>query len=239
MISLVLMSGSIFCHAVPVDAGLFTTYTNDNAKTTLYWIVCGSIPPGSGCYSFGQVGPFGEIGAARDQNLAIWQKSGGAEVAARVGAGCVCPGALGWIVQLAGGETGGTSNGQHRPGFQPNGGMARTSRVEIACSGPAVRRWIVEFADGCVRAAVARRTAARHQHLSILEQGGGMSKASQDREPAEDHAPVVGSYSSAAANTVPLAPRPPEIKTFLLVRTTAGNTCLLERYSRSGPLARG
>ena len=84
MISLVLMSGSIFCHAVPVDAGLFTTYTNDNAKTTLYWIVCGSIPPGSGCFSFGQVGPFGEIGAARDQNLAIWQKSGGAEVAARV-----------------------------------------------------------------------------------------------------------------------------------------------------------
>jgi hypothetical protein len=77
MISLVLMSGSIFCHAVPVDAGLFTTYTNDNAKTTLYWIVCGSIPPGSGCYSFGQVGPFGE-------NLAIWQKRGGAEVAARV-----------------------------------------------------------------------------------------------------------------------------------------------------------
>jgi hypothetical protein len=63
MISLVLMTGSIFCHAVPVDAGLFTTYTNDNAKTTLYWIVCGTIPPGSGCYSFGQVGPFGEIGS--------------------------------------------------------------------------------------------------------------------------------------------------------------------------------
>jgi len=63
MISLVLMSGSIFCHAVSVDAGLFTTYTNDNAKTTLYWIVCGMIPPGSGCYGSGQVGPFGEIGS--------------------------------------------------------------------------------------------------------------------------------------------------------------------------------
>src|SRR5258708_35828423 len=61
MISLVLMSGTIFCHAVPVDAGLFTTYTNDNAKTTLYWVVCGSIPPGSGCYGSGQAGPFGEI----------------------------------------------------------------------------------------------------------------------------------------------------------------------------------
>jgi hypothetical protein len=57
------MSGSIFCHAVPVDAGLFTTYTNDNAKTTLYWVVCGTIPPGSGCYGSGQVGPFGEIGS--------------------------------------------------------------------------------------------------------------------------------------------------------------------------------
>jgi hypothetical protein len=63
MISLLLLSGSIFCHAVPIDAGLFTTYTNDNAKTTLYWTVCGSIPPGEGCYSFGQLGPFGEIGS--------------------------------------------------------------------------------------------------------------------------------------------------------------------------------
>jgi hypothetical protein len=63
MISLLLLSGSIFCHAVPVDSGLFTTYTNDNAKTTLYWVVCGSIPPGFGCYSSGQVGPFGKIGS--------------------------------------------------------------------------------------------------------------------------------------------------------------------------------
>ncbi len=63
MISLLLLAGSIFCHAVPVDAGLFTTYTNDNAKTTLYWVVCGSIPPGSGCYGSGQLGPFGEMGS--------------------------------------------------------------------------------------------------------------------------------------------------------------------------------
>ena len=63
MISLLLLSGSIFCHAVKVDSGLFTTYTNNNAKTTLYWSVCGSIPPGSGCYSSGQLGPFGEIGS--------------------------------------------------------------------------------------------------------------------------------------------------------------------------------
>src|SRR5689334_11401878 len=63
MISLLLLSGSIFCHASAIDAGLFTTYTNDTAKTTLYWTVCGSIPPGSGCYGFGQLGPFGEIGS--------------------------------------------------------------------------------------------------------------------------------------------------------------------------------
>src|SRR5260221_7076390 len=106
------------------------------------------------------------------------QKTGGMEVAARVGAGCVWPGARGWSVQLAGGESSGTSNGQHHAGFQPNGGVARTSQVEIACSGPAVRRWIVEFADRCVSAAVVRRTAASHQHLPILEEGGGMSNAS-------------------------------------------------------------
>jgi hypothetical protein len=63
MISLLLLAGSIFCHAVPVDAGLFTTYTHDNAKTMLYWVVCGSIPPGEGCYGSGQVGPFGEMGS--------------------------------------------------------------------------------------------------------------------------------------------------------------------------------
>src|SRR6266704_950258 len=63
MISLLLLSGSIFCYALPVDSDLFTTYTNDNAKTTLYWVVCGSIPPGFGCYSSGQVGPFGKLGS--------------------------------------------------------------------------------------------------------------------------------------------------------------------------------
>ena len=63
MTSLLLLNGSIFCHAVKVDSGLFATYTTDNAKATLYWVVCGSIPPGSGCYGSGQVGPFGEIGS--------------------------------------------------------------------------------------------------------------------------------------------------------------------------------
>jgi len=62
MISLLLLIGRIFCHAAAIDSGLFTTYTNDNAKTTLYWVVCGSIPPGEGCYGSGQLGPFGKMG---------------------------------------------------------------------------------------------------------------------------------------------------------------------------------
>jgi hypothetical protein len=60
----VLLCGSVFCHAAaPIDSGLFTTYTTDNAKTTLYWTVCGSIGTGSGCYGSGQLGPFGQIGS--------------------------------------------------------------------------------------------------------------------------------------------------------------------------------
>jgi len=63
LISFVCLGFSIFCHAAQIDSGLFTTYTNDNAKTTLYWTVCGSIPPGSGCYGGGSAGPFGNIGS--------------------------------------------------------------------------------------------------------------------------------------------------------------------------------
>ncbi len=61
--SLLLLSASLFCYAVPIDSGLFTTYTTDNAKTTLHWSICGSISTGSGCYSSGQMGPFGKIGS--------------------------------------------------------------------------------------------------------------------------------------------------------------------------------
>src|SRR5260370_3502808 len=60
---LLVLCGSIVCHAATIDSGLFTTYTTDNAKTTLYWTVCGSIGTGSGCYSFGSVTPFGKIGS--------------------------------------------------------------------------------------------------------------------------------------------------------------------------------
>src|ERR1700736_3772422 len=58
-----LVCGSILSHAATIDAGLFTTYTTDNTKTTLYWIVCGSIGTGSGCYGAGGLSPFGKIGS--------------------------------------------------------------------------------------------------------------------------------------------------------------------------------
>ena len=62
MTSLLLLIGSTFCWAARMDSGLFTTYTTA-AKTTLYWVVCGSIGSGDGCYSAGQLGPFGQIGS--------------------------------------------------------------------------------------------------------------------------------------------------------------------------------
>ena len=62
MTSFLLLIGGTFCWAATIDSGLFTTYTTA-AKTTLYWIVCGSIGKGGGCYSAGQLGPFGQIGS--------------------------------------------------------------------------------------------------------------------------------------------------------------------------------
>jgi hypothetical protein len=58
-----LLIGGTFCWAGTIDSGLFTTYTTDTAKTTLSWVVCGSIGKGDGCYSAGQLGPFGQIGS--------------------------------------------------------------------------------------------------------------------------------------------------------------------------------
>ena len=58
-----LLIGGTFCWAGTIDSGLFTTYTTDTAKTTLYWVVCGSIGKGDGCYGAGQLGPFGQIGS--------------------------------------------------------------------------------------------------------------------------------------------------------------------------------
>jgi hypothetical protein len=63
MTAFLLLIGGTFCWAGTIDSGLFTTYTTDSAKTTLYWVVCGSIGKGDGCYGAGQLGPFGQIGS--------------------------------------------------------------------------------------------------------------------------------------------------------------------------------
>jgi hypothetical protein len=61
--SILLLCGSIFCHAATIDSTLYTTYTTFDNKTTLDWSVCGSLPDSSGCYASGQLGPFGQIGS--------------------------------------------------------------------------------------------------------------------------------------------------------------------------------
>jgi hypothetical protein len=63
MTSVLLLIGATFCWAATIDSGLFTTYTTDGGKTTLSWVVCGSIGKGNGCYGSGQLGPFGQIGS--------------------------------------------------------------------------------------------------------------------------------------------------------------------------------
>jgi hypothetical protein len=63
MTSWLLVIGGTFCWAGTIDSGLFTTYTTDGPKTTLYWVVCGTIGKDSGCYGSGQLGPFGQIGS--------------------------------------------------------------------------------------------------------------------------------------------------------------------------------
>ena len=73
---LVLLAGSILCHATQPDSGLFTTYNTDNTKTTLYWLTCGSIPPGGGCYASGQFGTFGQIGSIIEGNKSYSKSKG-------------------------------------------------------------------------------------------------------------------------------------------------------------------
>jgi len=71
MTSFLLLIGGTFCWAATIDSGLFTTYTTDAAKTTLSWVVCGSIGKGDGCYSAGQLGPFGQIGSIVESTKVI------------------------------------------------------------------------------------------------------------------------------------------------------------------------
>jgi hypothetical protein len=65
---LLAVCGGVVCHAATIDSGLYTTYTTDNNKTELDWVVCGSIGTGSGCYSSGQLTPFGKIGSVAESS---------------------------------------------------------------------------------------------------------------------------------------------------------------------------
>jgi hypothetical protein len=49
--------------AASPDSTLFTTYTVATSLQSANWIVCGSTAQSEGCYSFGELGPFGKIGA--------------------------------------------------------------------------------------------------------------------------------------------------------------------------------
>ena len=65
-----------FSVAVPVygqnpDATLFTTYTLSSNDQFLSWVVCGSTQQSEGCYSSGNLGPFGKAGALMESDPVI------------------------------------------------------------------------------------------------------------------------------------------------------------------------
>lgn len=49
--------------AAAPDATLFTTYSTATDLRTVSWVTCGSTQQTSGCYSSGNIGPFGRVGA--------------------------------------------------------------------------------------------------------------------------------------------------------------------------------
>jgi hypothetical protein len=73
---MLLVCGSVFCHAATLDSGLFTTYDTDNAKTELNFVICGSIGTGIGCYDSGILSPFGKIGAIIEGNKSYNMSAG-------------------------------------------------------------------------------------------------------------------------------------------------------------------
>jgi hypothetical protein len=55
----------------PPDNSLLTTYSFDNAYTSAYYSVCGSLPGSEGCYGGGLLGPFGHAGALIEGNESV------------------------------------------------------------------------------------------------------------------------------------------------------------------------
>ena len=51
------------------DANLYTNYYG--TPTSVNWIVCGSTLQSSGCYDFGTIGPFVQVGAMLESNPTV------------------------------------------------------------------------------------------------------------------------------------------------------------------------
>ena len=54
--------------SLPIDAGLYTTYSFYNGFVTVDWIVCGQTYGWYGCYAGGNLGPFVNVGALMEGN---------------------------------------------------------------------------------------------------------------------------------------------------------------------------
>ena len=52
----------------PIDAGLYTSHNFFDHNKKISWVVCGSLPGSSGCFSSGDLGPFSKVGALLEDN---------------------------------------------------------------------------------------------------------------------------------------------------------------------------
>lgn len=55
------------------DSTLFTTYNMNTTRTNVSWVVCGSTQLSEGCFSSGNLGPFGNVGALLEGNASVNQ----------------------------------------------------------------------------------------------------------------------------------------------------------------------
>ena len=64
--ALCLAASSFFsykAYAALPDARLYTTYSFPNDLSMVYAMTCGSVATSEGCFKFGELGPFGQVGA--------------------------------------------------------------------------------------------------------------------------------------------------------------------------------
>jgi hypothetical protein len=68
LVFLALATIPLHSQTTPPDSTLFTTYNYSNDFSQISWIVCGSVGTGTGCYAFGELGPFVKTGALLEGN---------------------------------------------------------------------------------------------------------------------------------------------------------------------------